>query len=50
MRVTPSSQPLRAALTARLGGREDVVVEAAALGARAGALGAATIALDLVGR
>ncbi len=42
--------PLRAALTARLGGRDDVVVEAAALGARAGALGAATIALDLVGR
>src|SRR6476661_4955508 len=43
--------PLRAALRARLGaGAEDVVVEAAALGARAGALGAATIALDLVGR
>ncbi len=42
--------PLRAALTTRLGGREDVAVEAAALGDRAGSLGAATIALDLVGR
>jgi glucokinase len=41
--------PLRAALTFRLG-REDVAVEAAALGDRAGSLGAATIALDLVGR
>jgi len=43
-------QPLRAALTARLGGRGDVAVRAAALGDRAGSLGAATIALDLVGR
>lgn len=43
-------EPLRAALTARLGGRDDVAVEAAALGDRAGSLGAATIALDLVGR
>jgi len=43
-------EPLRAALTARLGGRSDVAVEAAALGSRAGSLGAATIALDLVGR
>lgn len=42
--------PLRTALRARLGGRDDVVVEAAALGSRAGSLGAATIALDLVGR
>jgi glucokinase len=42
--------PLRAALTTRLGGRDDVAVEAAALGDRAGSLGAATIALDLVGR
>ena len=42
--------PLRAALRFRLGGREDVAVEAAALGDRAGSLGAATIALDLVGR
>jgi glucokinase len=42
--------PLRTALQARLGGRDDVVVEAAALGSRAGSLGAATIALDLVGR
>lgn len=42
--------PLRTALTARLGGRDDVAVEAAALGDRAGSLGAATIALDLVGR
>lgn len=42
--------PLRAALTMRLGGRTDVAVEAAALGDRAGSLGAATIALDLVGR
>jgi glucokinase len=42
--------PLRAALTIRLGGRDDVAVEAAALGDRAGSLGAATIALDLVGR
>jgi glucokinase len=41
---------LRTALQARLGGRDDVVVEAAALGSRAGSLGAATIALDLVGR
>ena len=43
-------QPLRTALTARLGGRDDVAVRAAALGDRAGSLGAATIALDLVGR
>ncbi|GAA2740376.1 hypothetical protein GCM10009868_02330 [Terrabacter aerolatus] len=43
-------EPLRAALRTRLGGRDDVVVEAAALGSRAGSLGAATIALDLVGR
>lgn len=43
-------EPLRTALQARLGGRDDVVVEAAALGSRAGSLGAATIALDLVGR
>ena len=43
-------EPLRTALRARLGGRDDVVVEAAALGSRAGSLGAATIALDLVGR
>jgi glucokinase len=42
--------PLRTALQARLGGRDDVVVEAAALGSRAGSLGAATIALDVVGR
>ena len=42
--------PLRTALQASLGGRDDVVVEAAALGSRAGSLGAATIALDLVGR
>jgi glucokinase len=42
--------PLRDALTIRLGGRDDVAVEAAALGDRAGSLGAATIALDLVGR
>ncbi|MFC7596209.1 ROK family protein [Terrabacter sp. GCM10028922] len=42
--------PLRDALTVRLGGRDDVAVEAAALGDRAGSLGAATIALDLVGR
>lgn len=42
--------PLRVALTTRLGGRDDVAVEAAALGDRAGSLGAATIALDLVGR
>ena len=42
--------PLRTALQARLGCRDDVVVEAAALGSRAGSLGAATIALDLVGR
>ncbi len=42
--------PLRTALTARLGGRDDVAVRAAALGDRAGSLGAATIALDLVGR
>jgi glucokinase len=42
--------PLRTALTLRLGGRTDVAVEAAALGDRAGSLGAATIALDLVGR
>lgn len=42
--------PLRVALRFRLGGREDVAVEAAALGDRAGSLGAATIALDLVGR
>jgi glucokinase len=41
--------PLRAALALRLG-RTDVAVEAAALGDRAGSLGAATIALDLVGR
>ncbi|WP_343994481.1 ROK family protein, partial [Terrabacter terrae] len=43
-------EPLRAALRARLGRRADVAVEAAALGDRAGSLGAATIALDLVGR
>lgn len=43
-------EPLRAALRARLGRRADVSVEAAALGDRAGSLGAATIALDLVGR
>ena len=43
-------EPLRAALTARLGGWDDVTVAAAALGDRAGSLGAATIALDLVGR
>ena len=43
-------EPLRTALTARLGGRGDVAVRAAALGDRAGSLGAATIALDLVGR
>ena len=43
-------EPLRTALTARLGGRDDVAVRAAALGDRAGSLGAATIALDLVGR
>ncbi len=43
-------EPLRTALTARLGGRDDVAVHAAALGDRAGSLGAATIALDLVGR
>jgi len=43
-------QPLRTALTARLGGRDDVAVRGAALGDRAGSLGAATIALDLVGR
>ena len=42
--------PLRTALATRLGGREDVAVEAAALGDRAGSLGAATIALDLIGR
>jgi len=42
--------PLRTALTTRLGGRDDVAVAAAALGDRAGSLGAATIALDLVGR
>jgi glucokinase len=42
--------PLQAALTTRLGGREDVVVAPAALGDRAGSLGAATIALDLVAR
>ena len=42
--------PLRTALATRLGGRADVAVEAAALGDRAGSLGAATIALDLVGR
>ena len=48
--ATPCSQPLRTALTARLGGRDDVAVQAAALGDRAGSLGAATIALDLVGR
>jgi glucokinase len=41
--------PLRAELTARLG-RDDVAVEAAALGDRSGSLGAATIALDLIGR
>ncbi len=43
-------EPLRTALKARLGGRDDVAVRAAALGDRAGSLGAATIALDLVGR
>lgn len=43
-------EPLREALRARLGRRTDVAVEAAALGDRAGSLGAATIALDLVGR
>ncbi|CAN7591198.1 ROK family protein [Terrabacter sp. LjRoot27] len=43
-------EPLRTALTGRLGGRDDVAVRAAALGDRAGSLGAATIALDLVGR
>jgi len=43
-------EPLRTALTVRLGGRDDVAVRAAALGDRAGSLGAATIALDLVGR
>ncbi|WP_374971477.1 ROK family protein [Terrabacter sp. BE26] len=43
-------EPLRAALRTRLGRRADVAVEAAALGDRAGSLGAATIALDLVGR
>jgi len=43
-------EPLRAALRARLGRRADVAVEAAALGDRAGSLGAATIALDLLGR
>ncbi|MEW1952090.1 ROK family protein [Terrabacter sp. NPDC080008] len=43
-------EPLRAALRARLGRRAEVAVEAAALGDRAGCLGAATIALDLVGR
>ncbi|MGO4597254.1 ROK family protein [Terrabacter sp. 2RAF25] len=43
-------EPLRLALTTRLGGRDDVAVESAALGDRAGSLGAATIALDLVGR
>jgi len=42
--------PLRTALSARLGELDDVAVEAAALGDRAGSLGAATIALDLVGR
>jgi glucokinase len=43
-------EPLRAALSARLGNRDAVAVEAAALGDRAGSLGAATIALELVGR
>lgn len=42
--------PLRARLAARLGGRDDVRVEPAALGDRAGALGAAMLALDVVPR
>lgn len=40
--------PLRRALTTRLGGRDDVSVAGAALGDRAGSLGAAQLALDLV--
>lgn len=42
--------PLRAGLTRRLGGRDLARVAPAALGDRAGALGAATIALELVAR
>ncbi|GAA5017273.1 ROK family protein [Terrabacter aeriphilus] len=42
--------PLRAALDARVGHLGDVAVEAAALGDRAGSLGAASLALGLVGR
>lgn len=42
--------PLRAALAARVGHLGDVAVEAAALGDRAGSLGAASLALGLVGR
>ncbi len=40
--------PLTQALTVRLGGRHDVRVAAAALGDRAGSLGAAALAIDLV--
>ncbi len=40
--------PLTHALTVRLGGRHDVRVAAAALGDRAGSLGAAALAIDLV--
>lgn len=40
--------PLRQRLAARLGGREDVEVRRAALGDRAGSLGAAQLAWDLV--
>ena len=43
-------EPLRTALPELLGGRDALVVAGAALGSRAGSLGAATIALDLVGR
>lgn len=42
--------PLRTTLATRLGGRDDVVVAGAALGDRAGSLGAALLALDLVAR
>lgn len=42
--------PVRTALAIRLGGRDDVAVRRAALGDRAGALGAALLALDLVAR
>jgi glucokinase len=42
--------PLRAALAERLGARDDVRSEPAALGDRAGALGAAALALDVVWR